>query len=90
MKQHLYEIYTLTRDNQANDLTIGLAMYRAQHPGLLTHEEDKAIRAFMGRHGRELSDAFPDRAAFDAAVEAGLAADAALLEAGEEAGETQP
>ena len=66
----LYEIYTITRDNQANDLTIGLAMYRAQHPGLLTHEEDKAIRAFMGRHGRELSDAFPDRTAFDAAVEA--------------------
>lgn len=78
MKQHLYEIYTLTRDNQAPDLTIGLALYRDQHPDLLTQEEDRTIREFMGRHGQELSEAFPDRAAFDAAVEAGLAADAAL------------
>ena len=37
---------------------------------LFEKENLKAIRAFMGRHGRELSDAFPDRTAFDAAVEA--------------------
>lgn len=81
MKDHLYAIYTLTRDNQAPDLTTGLAMYRDQHPGLLTQEDDRAIREFMGRHGQELSQAFPDRTAFDAAVEAGLAADAALEQA---------
>lgn len=78
MKQHLYEIYTLTRENQAPDLTIGLALYRDQHPGLLTQEEDRAIREFMGRHGLELSKAFPDRTAFYDAVEVGLAADTAM------------
>lgn len=74
----LYEIYTLTRDSQASDMTIGLAMYRAQHPGEITQEDDRKIREFMGRYGEELSRTFPDRAAFGAAVEAGLAADAAL------------
>ena len=83
MKQHLYAIYTLTRQAKAPDLTIGLAMYREQNPGLLTQEEDRALRTFMGRHGQALSDAFPDRAAFDAAVEAGLAEDEALSQAGQ-------
>ena len=84
MKQHLYEIYTLTQANQAPDLTIGLAMYRAQHPGLVSQEEDKALREFMGRHGQDLAKAFPDREAFDAAVEAALAEDAALAGAASE------
>ena len=65
----LYGIYEATRDNKAPDLTIGLAMYKAEHPEVtITHEEDKAIREFMGKHGQKLAKAFPDPEAFAKAV----------------------
>ena len=72
----LYKIYETTRANQAPDLTIGLAMYHKDHPGVITHEQDKQIREFMGKHGQELAKAFPDPVAFAAAVASGEAADA--------------
>ncbi|MEM5780685.1 MAG: hypothetical protein AAGU02_06025 [Lawsonibacter sp.] len=72
----LYKIYETTRENQAPDLTIGLAMYKAEHPGVITHEQDREIREFMGRHGQELAKAFPDPEAFAKAVSAGEAEDA--------------
>lgn len=57
----LYGIYEATRENQVPDLTIGLAMYKAEHPeDPLSHEEDKAIREFIGRHGQELAQAFAE------------------------------
>ena len=77
----LYKIYETTRDNSAPDLTIGLAMLRAEHPEVrITHGEDKALRAFMGRHGRKLARAFPDPEAFLAVVSTGAAEDAEQAE----------
>lgn len=75
----LYNIYETTQKNDAPDLTIGLAMYKAEHPEVeITPEEDKAIRQFIGAHGDVLAKAFavgPD--AFEEAVEACEAEDAA-------------
>lgn len=57
----LYGIYETTHDNQVPDLTIGLAMYKAEHPeDPISHEEDKAIREFIGRHGQELAQSFAE------------------------------
>ena len=57
----LYGIYESTRANQVPDLTIGLAMYKAEHPeDPISHEEDKAIREFIVRHGQELAQAFAE------------------------------
>lgn len=57
----LYGIYESTRANQVPDLTIGLAMYKDEHPeDPISHEEDKAIREFIGRHGQELAQAFAE------------------------------
>ncbi len=72
----LYNIYETTRANKAPDLTIGLAMYKAEHPGVITHEQDREIREFMGRHGQELAAAFPDPEKFTYAVAACAAEDA--------------
>lgn len=72
----LYDVYALTRAVDAPDLTIGLAHYRERHPEL-THEEEKELRGFMGRHGQELAKAFPHWTQFAAAVEAAQARDAA-------------
>ena len=55
----LYGIYETTRANQVPDLTIGLAMYKDEHPeDPISHKEDKAIREFIGRHGQELAQGF--------------------------------
>lgn len=72
----LYDAYALTRAVNAPDLTIGLAHYRERHPQL-THEEEKKLREFIGRHGQELAKAFPYWTQFAAAVEAAQARDAA-------------
>ena len=71
----LYEIYTITRENKLPDLTIGLAMYHEKHPGVITHEQDKQLREFMGKHGQELAKAYPDPVAFAKVVAAGVTAD---------------
>ncbi len=71
----LYNIYETTRENKAPDLTVGLAMFKEKNPGAVTHEEDKAIREFVGRHGQELAAAFPDREKFAAAVAEGVKKD---------------
>lgn len=64
----LYGIYEATRDNKALDLTIGLAMFQAEHPDVtISHEEDKAIREFIGKHSKELADGFAK--GFDAFAE---------------------
>ena len=71
----LYDAYALTQAAGAPELTVGLALYRERHPRL-THEEEKELREFMGRHGRELAKAFPHWTQFAAAVEAAQARDA--------------
>ena len=73
--KYLYELYQITEKNDAPDLaTVGMAMLCHEHPEI-THEEAKAMREFTGRHGKALAAAYPDRAAFEAAVAAGIAAD---------------
>lgn len=67
----LYEIYTINRETEGEDLGISLAKYKAAHPGTVSHEDDKAIREFVGAHGPELARAFDQgREAFEAAVAA--------------------
>ena len=79
----LYELYEITEKNDAPDLaTVGMAMLREKHPEI-THEEDRAMREFTGRHGQELAAAFPDKEAFEAAVAAGVAEDEAAKEEAE-------
>lgn len=71
----LYELYRITEKNDAPDLaTVGMAMLRHEHPEI-TQDDDKEMRHFIGRHGKELAEAYPDRAAFELAVEAGVRAD---------------
>lgn len=71
----LYELYRITEKNDAPDLaTVGMAMLRNEHPEI-THDEDMEMRHFIGLHGKELAEAYPDRAAFELAVEAGIRAD---------------
>lgn len=73
----LYKIYETTRAKDVPDLTIGLAMYKDEHPeAAIPQEEDRAIREFMSRHGQKLAAAFPDPEAFAQAVSAGVAEDA--------------
>lgn len=67
----LYDIYMINRETEGEDLGISLAKYKAAHPGAVSHEEDKAIREFVGAHGPELARAFDQgREAFEAAVAA--------------------
>ncbi|MEA4933371.1 MAG: hypothetical protein VB071_07315 [Lawsonibacter sp.] len=61
----LYGVYETTHKSHAPDTTIGLAMFKAEHPEVkITQEEDRKIREFMGCHGQELAKAFPDPVAF--------------------------
>ena len=67
----LYDIYLINRETEGEDLGISLAKYKAAHPAALSHEEDKAIREFVGAHGPELARAFDQgREAYEAAVAA--------------------
>ena len=67
----LYDIYTINRETEGEDMTVSLAKYKAAHPGAVSHEDDKAIREFVGAHGPELARAFDQgREAFEAAVAA--------------------
>lgn len=76
--------YEITEKNDAPDLaTVGMAMLREKYPEI-THEEAKEMREFTGRHGQELAAAYPDREAFEAAVEAGIQADKEAAEQAEQ------
>ena len=64
----LYEVFQETEKNGFPDLMLGVAAAQAEHP--IPHEEDKAVREFIGRHYDALVEAYKlrDRAAFDAVV----------------------
>ena len=79
--EYLYQIFETTRKNKANDLTIGLAMFRAERPDAIVHEEDRAMRLFLGRYAEALGKVFPDRKAFARVVADGIAQDIARAEA---------
>lgn len=72
----LYDIYKLNHETEGEDLTISMAKFQAQLPGVLPHEEAKAMREFMGRHGKALAVAFrKGKAAFEAVAEVLFAED---------------
>lgn len=66
----LYGIYKLNHETEGEDLTISLAKFQAANPGVLPHEEAKAMREFIGKHGKALAVAFrKGKATFQAVVE---------------------
>ena len=66
----LYDIYTINRETEGEDLTISLAKYQAEHQGAVSHEEAKTIREFIGKHGKALAAAQQmGKKAFRVAVE---------------------
>ena len=66
----LYDIYTINKQTPGEDLTISLAKYQAEHQGAVSHEEARAMREFIGKHGKTLAVAFrKGKAAFTAVVE---------------------
>lgn len=66
----LYDIYKLNHETEGEDLTISMAKFQAANPGAVSHEEAKAMREFVGRHGKTLAVAYrKGKAAFEAVVE---------------------
>ena len=66
----LHDIYTLNHQSEGEDLTVSLAKFQAANPGAVSHEEAKAMREFIGRHGKALAVAFrKGKAAFEAVAE---------------------
>ena len=66
----LYDIYKLNHETEGEDLTVSMAKFQAEHPNTVSHEEAKAMREFMGRHGLALAVAFrKGKAAFEAVAE---------------------
>ena len=66
----LYDIYKLNHETEGEDLTISMAKFQAEHPGAVSHEEARAMREFVGRHGKALAVAYrKGKAAFTAVVE---------------------
>lgn len=56
----LYDLYEITRDNDAPDLaTVGMAMLQEKHPEI-TEQEADILREFTGRHGKALAKVFGD------------------------------
>ena len=47
-----------------------MAKFQAEHPGALPHEEARAMREFVGRHGKTLAVAYrKGKAAFEGVAE---------------------
>ena len=66
----LYDIYTINKQTPGEDLTVSMAKFQAANPGVLPHEEAKAMREFVGRHGKALAVAYrKGKAAFEAVAE---------------------
>lgn len=66
----LYDIYTINHQTPGEDLTVSLAKFQAEHQGEVSHEEARAMREFIGKHGKTLAVAYrKGKAAFEAVVE---------------------
>lgn len=66
----LYDIYTINKQTPGEDLTISLAKFQADLPGAVSHKEARAMREFVGKHGKTLAAAFrKGKAAFTAVAE---------------------
>lgn len=78
----LYDIYTINHQTPGEDLTVSMAKFQAANPGILPHDGAKAMREFIGRHGKTLAVAFrKGKAAFTAVVEVLEAQDKEVQEA---------
>ena len=65
----LHDIYTINHQSEGEDLTVSLAKFQAANPGAVSHEEAKAMREFVGKHGKTLAVAYrKGKAAFTAWV----------------------
>ena len=66
----LYDIYKLNHETEGEDLTVSMAKFQAEHPNTVSHEEAKAMREFIGKHGKALAVAFrKGKATFQTVVE---------------------
>lgn len=66
----LYDIYTINRQSENEDLTISMAKFQAEHPNTVSHEEAKTLREFIGKHGKTLAVAYrKGKAAFEGVAE---------------------
>ena len=66
----LYDIYKLNHETEGEDLTVSLAKFQAERPGAVPHEEARALREFIGKHGKALAVAYrKGKAAFEAVAE---------------------
>lgn len=66
----LYDIYTINHQTPGEDLTVSMAKFQAQLPGVLPHEEAKTLREFVGKHGKTLAVAYrKGKAAFEGVAE---------------------
>ena len=66
----LYDIYTINHQSEGEDLTVSLAKFQAERPNTVSHEEAKAMREFIGKHGKALAVAFrKGKAAFESVAE---------------------
>ena len=66
----LHDIYTINKQTPGEDLTVSLAKFQAELPGVLPHEEAKAMREFVGKHGKTLAVAYRrGKAAFEGVAE---------------------
>ena len=66
----LYDIYTINHQSEGEDLTVSLAKFQAERPNTVSHEEAKAMREFIGKHGKAVAVAFrKGKAAFEGVAE---------------------
>lgn len=78
----LHDIYTINKQTPGEDLTISLAKFQAEHQGAVSHEEARAMREFIGKHGKTLAVAYrKGKASFTAVVEVLEAQDKTAQEA---------
>jgi len=80
--EHIYDIFHTCGEYDCNDMTIAMAHYRHDHPGVIDDDQDKAIMEFIGRHYEELVEAYQekDRDTFNAVVDICIAQDAEKAE----------
>lgn len=66
----LYDIYKLNHETEGEDLVVSLAKLQAERPGAVSNEEARAMREFIGKHGKTLAVAFrKGKATFEGVAE---------------------
>lgn len=52
----IYDIFKITEEEELSDLNVGVAMLKVKE--LISDNEDKEIREFIGKHYMELVDSY--------------------------------